>query len=665
LSGTVSDADSGVEAVYVSLDGASFGEAAVSYGGWSTNMTVAGDGNHTNYAYAMDKAGNVSATNSIRVVRASIPSIVINGLIDNCATNISSIDLAGIVSIDAPYSIIDFGISINGSGYLPLNTNNTSWLTNGITLNPNQTNTIRLKAIGSNAKIYETPVYHIIMDNTAPSINLTALPVYTNKNTFTVSAPVTENLTGIVYLKYQVDSGSYKNYTGNSFVVSNLSEGLHTITVLAADSADNLGSSNCSTTVDITPPSINISSPGNGDLILNNAATTLTGTASDSFSGIKETYFSLNSGPYNLATGTSNWSNSMNFNPGSNNIKAYCMDQAGNNSQTNQIYLSLVWVTTIAGTGTAGTNDGISNVATFNTPTGIIFDQTGNLYVADNSNNKIRKISLTGIVSTVAGDGTPGNIDGPSNTATFNSPYGMVFDNIGNLYVAEQANHKIRKITPLGMVTTFAGIGTTGTNDGISNIAKFNMPKQMVSDQAGNIFVSEGGNNKIRKITPAGIVSTFAGSGVSGTNDGVSNVAMFRAPSGIDFDSAGNLFVADNLNHKIRKITPAGIVSTFAGSGIAGTNDGIGENATFNTPTGLVIDYADNIYVSDCFSYIIRRITPDRSVKTIAGTALIGSADGAGTNSSFNNPRGLTVDSAGNIYVADGPNNKIRKIIIK
>ncbi|MBV8666507.1 MAG: DUF4214 domain-containing protein [Burkholderiaceae bacterium] len=401
-------------------------------------------------------------------------------------------------------------------------------------------------------------------------------------------------------------------------------------------------------------------------------------------------------------------------------------------------------VSTIAGTANgvgnvdgAGSADGVGAAARFSYPQGIAVDGAGNLYVADPSNNNIRKITPSGTVTTLAGTpGTLSSLDGQGSAASFAQPWGVAVDSAGNVYVADYISSNIRKITPAGMVTTFAGIpavGRPGYADGTASAARFAFPRSLTVDSFGNVYVADTGNNCIRMITPSGVVSTFAGNAQhTGSAEGTGTAASFNYPYGITIDntgnlyvsdsynntirkitpsgitatmagtaeieggtdasgskasfnfatyeqwqqpswpfingiakdSAGNLFVADTNNHTIRKITPAGAVSTFAGvTGYAGALDGLGTNAQFNAPAGLAIDSADNIYVADSGNHTIRMITPAGQVTTLAGFPTgYGARDGPGFAALFNNPQGLAIDSVGNIYVADSQNSTIRKI---
>lgn len=473
-----------------------------------------------------------------------------------------------------------------------------------------------------------------------------------------------------------------------------------------------------------------------------------------------------------------------------------------------------------------GYADGIGE-SQFNDPTGIAVDASGNIYVADSGNHMIRKITPSGIVSTIAGS-TQGYTDGQGTTAKFNYPTGIVVDSNGNLFVADSGNNRIRKITPTGTVSTFAG-SISGFADGIGVLAQFYTPFGICIDTSSNLYVTDADNNRIRKITPTGLVSTIAGS-IQGDIDGTGVSALFNYPTGIDinssnsllvtdsnnnkikkisslgvvttivgpdpvftqdvqtqlnhpmgitvistdslgrsefyitdfnynrilyynptqdshvvlkvtcavegdfdgfptdkayyyyittkpnerdiyvstriigncdgyggqvtcgssapsikkitplgiistfaipslssytsglsFDTIGNLYISDNDQHRIRKVTPSGTISTFAGSISSGSADGTGISAQFYYPSGNTTDAAGNIYVCDQLNHRIRKITPSSIVTTIAGSTQ-GYLDGQGTTAKFNSPSGITVDASGNIYVADQGNHRIRKI---
>jgi len=321
--------------------------------------------------------------------------------------------------------------------------------------------------------------------------------------------------------------------------------------------------------------------------------------------------------------------------------------------------------------GQSGSTDGSGSDARFDSPQGVAVDRAGNVYVADFYNGTIRKITPKGMVSTLAGMAiNSGSTDGFGSDARFNSPQGVAVDSAGNVFVADTYNDTIRKITPDGGVTTLAGLAlSSGSTDGTGSAARFYYPEGVTVDSAGNVYVADTYNDTIRKITPAGVVSTVAGlAGNYGSTDGIGNTARFGFPSGVAVDSAGNLFVADTSYHTIRKITPAGVVSTLAGlTGQWGSTDGTGNAARFFNPQGVAVDSAGNVYVGDQYNHTIRKITPVDTMGTVTVTTLAGMAglggnsDGNGGNAHFHYPAGVAVDGAGNIYVADTWNDAIRK----
>jgi hypothetical protein len=337
---------------------------------------------------------------------------------------------------------------------------------------------------------------------------------------------------------------------------------------------------------------------------------------------------------------------------------------------------SSVFVTTLAGSGSQGYSDGLGTAASFKWPYGVAVDGSGNVYVADTGNNRIRKITPSGNVTTLAGSGGRGYADGQGTEAIFHSPFGdLAVDGSGNVYVADTNNNRIRKITPSGDVTTLAGSGRNSFNgdtaviegssyaDGQGTAASFKWPYGVAVDGVGNVYVADTGNHRIRKITPGGNVTTLAGSGSLGYADGQGTSASFYEPTGVAVDGSGKVYVADKGNARIRKITPSGDVTTLAGSGSRGYGEGQGTAASFSYPYGVAVDGSGNVYVADNGNQRIRKITPSGNVTTLAGSGSFGSTDGPGTAASFSNSTGVAVDGSGNVYVADMFNQRIRKIL--
>ncbi|MCL2178200.1 MAG: IPT/TIG domain-containing protein [Proteobacteria bacterium] len=311
-----------------------------------------------------------------------------------------------------------------------------------------------------------------------------------------------------------------------------------------------------------------------------------------------------------------------------------------------------------------------SEAERFDQPRGIAIDRESNLYVADYNNHRIQKVTPTGVVSTLVGN-TPGFEDGTGTTARFYSPSSIAMDIWGNLYLADSGNHRIRKVAPTTSstvyVNTLAGNNTPGHADGAGSAAQFSSPESIAMDVEGNLYVADSANNCIRKVTSGGtMVSTFAGScgtNTAGFADGTKAAARFHSPRGIAVDLEANLYVADYGNHRIRKVTPDGVVTTIAGS-IAGYADGMETTALFRSPSGITIDTAHNLYVADSGNHRIRRITSWGAVGTLAGSGIQDSDDGPGNTAQFNLPHGIAIDMNGDLYVTDA-NHRIRKITLE
>ncbi|KAA1242474.1 IPT/TIG domain-containing protein [Aquimarina sp. RZ0] len=310
-------------------------------------------------------------------------------------------------------------------------------------------------------------------------------------------------------------------------------------------------------------------------------------------------------------------------------------------------------VSTLIRSEMPGDVDGPAADASFSALWGLLTDEEGSLFISDYGNNKIRKIDSNGIVSTVTGmTGVAGDMDGTLAEATFSNPRSMTRDSEGNIIVADFEAHKIRKINlSAGSVETIAGTGDFGLVNGDGSIAQFSSPLGLTIDASDNIYVTEFGNATIRKITPDNTVSTLVGTGVVGFVDGPPDVAQINFTSGMEIDSDGNIIFADSGNHSIRKVTPAGVVTTIAGTGEAGDVNGEGSVAQFSAPLDVDIDSEGNIYVVDFSNSKIKVITPDGMVSTYAGTGETGFMDGIPSIATFNNPRSLFIDQNDLIYV--------------
>ncbi|HXN35288.1 MAG TPA: immunoglobulin domain-containing protein, partial [Opitutaceae bacterium] len=348
-----------------------------------------------------------------------------------------------------------------------------------------------------------------------------------------------------------------------------------------------------------------------------------------------------------------------------------CVVSGGSSSVTSapaSLTVNPVGVTTLAGwPGSAGNANGTGKAARFAFPGSVRADALGNLYIADSDNDTIRKVTPAGVVTLVAGTpGTSGSADGPAATALFGATAGVAVDSSGNLFVADDGNTEIREISAAGNVTTLAGLaGSPGTVNGTGSAARFSDPQNLAIDGAGNLYVADGRGNTIRRVTPAGVVTTLAGSGTAGSSDGTGGAAQFNDPTGVTVDLAGNVYVADFGNNTIRVVTPGGAVTTLAGrAGRAGGADGTGAAARFNGPAGIGVDSAGNLYVADENNDTIREVTQGGVVTTVAGAAGVPeNIDGIVTSARFYGPGDVTVDNSGVIYVADAENDTIRRII--
>jgi sugar lactone lactonase YvrE len=311
-------------------------------------------------------------------------------------------------------------------------------------------------------------------------------------------------------------------------------------------------------------------------------------------------------------------------------------------------------VSTIAGSGIAGLADGPVLTAKFRSPLDVLVMTDGTIYVADGFNSCIRKIA-GGYVTIFAGNGNANIRNGNSIEARFKIPCRLTSDVNGDLYLLDAADPRIRKITPAANVSTYAGTSTFGFRNGDASIARFGQSFGIVADAQRNIYIADTQNDCIRKIGYNGQVTTLAGTQGFLSTDAAS--AKFYFVKGVVIDKLGNLFVADF--NRIYKISPEGVVSTFAGNGIKGYTDGAPEIAQFSQIEDMVIDEEQNIYLTE--DHRIRKIAPQGIVSTVAGSTA-GYKDGDAIAAKFNEPKGLGIDEQGNIYVADSGNNRIRKI---
>ena len=336
-------------------------------------------------------------------------------------------------------------------------------------------------------------------------------------------------------------------------------------------------------------------------------------------------------------------------------------------------------IETFAGTGTGSFSGdgGAATSATIRNPNGVAVDSAGNLYIGDSSNNRIRRVDASGNISTIAGTGAGsfGGDGGVATSAQINFPNGLAMDSAGNLYVADENNHRIRRVDAAGDISTFAGTGAGGIfgafggDGGPATAAAFRYPPNIALDSAGNLYIADYGNRRVRKVDASGNISTIAGTGAAGFSGdgGPATAAPVDGPTGIALDSAGNIYIADTNNHRIRKMDPSGNISTIAGTGSAGFggDGGPATAAQINFPRHVALDGAGSLYIADASNHRIRRVDASGIISTIAGTGSGGfSGDGgAPTSAQINDPRGIAVDRASRyIYIADSDNHRIRRI---
>lgn len=332
-------------------------------------------------------------------------------------------------------------------------------------------------------------------------------------------------------------------------------------------------------------------------------------------------------------------------------------------------------ILTVAGTGAASFSGdgGSATKAKLNGPTGVAVDAAGNVFVADTANHRIRKVTPAGVITTIAGTGAGGfsGDGGQATAAQLFAPGGVAVDGAGNVYVGDTSNNRVRKVAPDGTITTVAGTGTEGyTADGAPAVtAALHAPTALAVAADGTVYVVEYGGGRVRKILPSGTLVTVAGQEYDGFNgDGIPAAsAQLDSPSGVAVDAAGNVYISDTDNNRIRRVGTDGIITTIAGTGAYGFggDGGPATAAQFNGAFGVAVDAAGNVYFADLYNYRVRKIVPGSLITTVAGSGDNGfSGDlGVATAARLNSPTGIAVDAAGTLYVADTANNRIRKVI--
>ncbi len=331
-------------------------------------------------------------------------------------------------------------------------------------------------------------------------------------------------------------------------------------------------------------------------------------------------------------------------------------------------------ITTIAGNGVAGGSgdDGPATQATLNTPASLAIDTAGNVFVADAFNHRIRKISPSGDVTTLVGTGEAG-ADGDGGTAAdarLRLPLGVAVDSAGTLYIADTYNHRIRKVTSEGIISTIAGTGVSGFSGdgGLGTAALLASPTGIAVASDGALYIADTRNHRVRKLAADGTITTVAGTGAAGYNGdgGPATLARLNNPRGVAVSADGKLYIVDRENRRIRMVDADGLISTIAGTGSSGFNGDRGQatQATLRAPYGIAVDRQGNLYIADTFNHRVRKVTTDGSISTVAGSDQFGySGDGwAAGFAALHYPLGVAVDIAGNLYVADSFNHRIRKV---
>jgi sugar lactone lactonase YvrE len=332
-------------------------------------------------------------------------------------------------------------------------------------------------------------------------------------------------------------------------------------------------------------------------------------------------------------------------------------------------------ISTFAGDGTAAYagDGGQCTASELNYPIGVVVDASGNLYIADMQNNRVRKISTTGIITTVAGIGTAGHAGdgGQATSAKLYYPTGLAFDATGNLYIADYYNNRVRKVTTTGIITTVAGYTVDGGysgDGGPATAAQLNSPVAIAFDGANNMYVADESNNCIRMVNAAGIISTFAGDTTAGYagDGGAATDAELYFPSGVACDAVGNVYISDYDNNRVRMVNTSGIISTYAGTGTGAYSGDGGQaiSAEIYNPWGITCDALGNVYIADYGNNRIRMVNASCIITTIVGNGTLGfSGDGGlATMAELNRPSGVTFDAANNVYIVDRFNNRVRKV---
>ncbi|MCX6396057.1 MAG: PxKF domain-containing protein [Propionibacteriales bacterium] len=323
----------------------------------------------------------------------------------------------------------------------------------------------------------------------------------------------------------------------------------------------------------------------------------------------------------------------------------------------------------VAGTGTAGApTAGPATSSNLFNPYGVAVDGSGNVYIADTVNNRVEKVTPGGQLSVIAGTGDTGApTEGPATSSNLDLPIGVAVDGSGNVYIADYGNNRVEQVTPGGQLSVIAGTSSQGApTAGPATSSNLNSPAGVAVDGSGNVYIADQGNHRVEQVTPGGQLSVIAGTGVAGApTAGPATSSNLDNPTGVVVDGTGNVYIADGRNNQVEKVTPGGQLSVIAGTGAAGApTAGPATSSNLRTPFGVAVDGSGNVYIADTSNHRVEKVTPGGQLSVIAGTGAAGAPTaGPATSSNLSYPTGVAVDGTGNVYIADFGNHRVEKLV--